>query len=100
MRIQRLLEEKGVVLVLCGCSAESQVGLALRSVDLWADPAAEHRVEVFENLNDALEYCENAFLRSLYSKSFDSPHKNLTSTANMSSQIGTHEPPCAQPFGC
>lgn len=89
VRIQRLLEDKGVVLVLCGCSAESQVGLALRSVDLWADAGAEHRVEVFENLNDALEYCENAFLRSLYSKSFDSPHKNLTSTANMSSQIGT-----------
>ena len=87
-RIWRLLEEKGVVLVLCGCSADGQVGLALRSVGMWADAGSEHRVEVFENLNDALEYSENAFLRSLYSRSFDAPHKNLTSTVNMSSQIG------------
>lgn len=54
VRIQRLLEDKQVVLVLCGCPIDSSVGLALRSVDLWAD-GAESKVEVFENLNDALE---------------------------------------------
>lgn len=58
VRIQRLLEDKGVVLVLCGCAANSGVGIALRSVDLWAGGAtgeAGGGVEVFENLNDALE---------------------------------------------
>lgn len=54
VRIQRLLDDKGVVLVLCGCPANSNVGIALRSVDLWAD-GVEAKVEVFENLNDALE---------------------------------------------
>lgn len=55
VRIQRLLEDKQVVLVMCGCPADSSVGLALRSVDLWAGGASTNQVEVFENLNDALE---------------------------------------------
>ncbi|GAA6005747.1 hypothetical protein JCM10207_005320 [Rhodosporidiobolus poonsookiae] len=72
LRMQRLLEERGVVLVLCGCPAESPVGIALRSVDLWSDNV-ENKVVVLENMNDALEHCENAFLRSLYSKTFRPP---------------------------
>jgi SulP family sulfate permease len=54
VRLQRLLEHKGVVLVMCGLQPDSSVGLALRSVDLWAESTV-HPVEVFENLNDALE---------------------------------------------
>lgn len=54
VRLQRLLEDKGVILVMCGLRPDSSVGLALRSVDLWAG-GIDHRVEVFENLNDALE---------------------------------------------
>ena len=42
------------MLVLCGCSSESSVGLALRSVNLWAG-GSDNTVEVFENQNDALE---------------------------------------------
>ncbi|GAA5832849.1 hypothetical protein JCM11251_000504 [Rhodosporidiobolus azoricus] len=72
VRMQRLLDERGVVLVLCGCPADSAVGVALRSVDLWSDHA-ENKVIVLENLNDALEHCENSFLRSLYSKTFRPP---------------------------
>lgn len=52
--MQRLLDERGVVLVLCGCPFDSSVGIALRSVDLWSDHA-ENKVVVLENLNDALE---------------------------------------------
>ncbi|ORY75647.1 sulfate transporter family-domain-containing protein [Leucosporidium creatinivorum] len=87
VRIQRLLEDKGVVLVLCGCPANSNVGIALRSVDLWAD-GAEAKVEVFENLNDALEHCENAFLRSLYSKDYQPPRLLGPAAPAISSQIG------------
>lgn len=54
VRIQRLLQDKQVILVFCGCSADSSVGIALQSVDLWTT-GDEHHVEVFENLNDALE---------------------------------------------
>ncbi|GAA5994775.1 Vsb1p [Rhodotorula paludigena] len=71
VRMQRLLDERGVVLVLCGCSYTSTVGVALRGVGLWTD--GDEGVVVLENLNDALEHCENAFLRSLYSKTFRPP---------------------------
>ncbi|GAA5864566.1 hypothetical protein JCM3774_005168 [Rhodotorula dairenensis] len=69
VRMQRLLDERGVVLVLCGCPVDSEVGNALRSVGLWTD-TSDGKVVVLENLNDALEHCENAFLRSLYSRTF------------------------------
>ncbi|KDE09826.1 hypothetical protein MVLG_00224 [Microbotryum lychnidis-dioicae p1A1 Lamole] len=78
VRIQRLLDDKDVLLVLCGCASDSSVGIALRSVDLWVE-GPESKVEVFENLNDALEFCENAYLRSLYSKNFEQPHRTNSS---------------------
>lgn len=72
VRMQRLLDERGVILVLCGCPVDSEVGIALRSVGLWTDNS-DGKVVVLENLNDALEHCENAFLRSLYSRTFRPP---------------------------
>jgi SulP family sulfate permease len=53
LRVQRLCLTKGVLLVLCGCGLETNVGQALRAVDLWT--SHEGGVEVFEALNDALE---------------------------------------------
>ncbi|KAL9938955.1 hypothetical protein V8E36_001768 [Tilletia maclaganii] len=64
-RLQRLLEAKDVVLVFCGLQPESDVGIALRSVDLWTDLGI--RLEVFANLNEALEWSENEYLRGMYS---------------------------------
>ena len=61
VRIQRILAAKDVLLILCGAKSEGLVGTALRSVDLWSG-RDEHRVEVFEALNDALEWTENAYL--------------------------------------
>ncbi|MCO5599926.1 hypothetical protein L7F22_054033 [Adiantum nelumboides] len=63
-RIQRLLQAKDVVLTFCGVTPDSDVGIALRSVDLWTDSAM--RLEVFQNLNEALEWTENEYLRSMY----------------------------------
>jgi SulP family sulfate permease len=54
VRMQRLLDERGVILVLCGCPVDSEVGIALRSVGLWTD-TSDGKVVVLENLNDALE---------------------------------------------
>ncbi|KAM0793249.1 hypothetical protein ACM66B_000711 [Microbotryomycetes sp. NB124-2] len=86
VRIQRLLDDKEAVLVLCGCPSNSSVGIALRSVDLWVDNG-ESKVEVFENLNDALEHCENAFLRSLYSRDFQPPKIAQASVPALTSHI-------------
>lgn len=63
-RIQRLLDAKDVVLVFCGLSAEGEIGLALRSVGLWADRGL--RIEAFLSLNEALEWTENSYLRGVY----------------------------------
>ncbi|GAA5922609.1 Vsb1p [Sporobolomyces koalae] len=85
VRMQRLLDERGVQLVFCGCPVESSVANALLSVGLWSD-GSDEKVTVLENLNDALEHCENAFLRSLYSKTFK-PAQMSASTSVMTSQI-------------
>ncbi len=58
---------KGVLLVFCGLNPDSDVGVALRSVDLWADRS--ENLEVFANLNEALEWTENEYLRGMYASS-------------------------------
>jgi len=62
VRIQRLLSQKDVLLILCGASPDGLVGQALQAVDLWADQEGT-RIEVFDGLNSALEWCENAYLQ-------------------------------------
>ncbi|OWZ68877.1 vacuolar protein [Cryptococcus neoformans Bt85] len=61
VRVQRLLAAKDVHLILCGAKPEGLVGTALQGVGLWADREGT-RVEVFESLNDALEWTENVYL--------------------------------------
>lgn len=61
VRVQRLLAAKGVTLVFCGASPDGLVGRALQAVDLWSY-GDESDVEVFDNLNEALEWTENAYL--------------------------------------
>jgi len=63
MRIQRLLSAKRIILVLCGFSSESPVGRALKNVGLLQ----EDGVESFSTVNDALEWTENAYLRTWFS---------------------------------
>lgn len=76
VRMQRLLDERGVVLVLCGCPFDSEVGIALRSVGLWSD-AADGKVVVLENLNDALEVSW-PLTASLRAYSPDAPQSSST----------------------
>lgn len=63
-RIQRQVAARSVELVLCGVSINSEVGQGLRGVGVWTD--AEDGCEVFENLNGALEACENKLLATFY----------------------------------
>lgn len=61
VRIQRLLSQKDVLLILCGARSDGLVGQALKAVDLWADQEGT-RIEVFDDMNSALEWCENSYL--------------------------------------
>ncbi|RMZ88819.1 hypothetical protein DV736_g3948, partial [Chaetothyriales sp. CBS 134916] len=62
-RINRLLEKRGVKLVISGVDIEGEIGQALRNVGLFED---ELDVELFPTLNEALEHCENLLLTTLY----------------------------------
>lgn len=53
-----------MVLVFCGVTPDSDVGIALRNVGMWADQGV--RLEVFAHLNSALEWTENEYLRGMY----------------------------------
>ncbi|QRW10246.1 sulfate anion transporter [Ceratobasidium sp. AG-Ba] len=64
VRVQRLLAVKRVTLIVCGVSADSAVGKALQQVDVWADRGTG--VEVFETLNEAMEWTENVYLRAWF----------------------------------
>lgn len=65
VRVQRLMSKKDVLLIFCGAKPDGRVGTALRAVDLWADEEGEC-VEVFDTLNSALEWTENAYLTAFY----------------------------------
>ncbi|WFD00456.1 hypothetical protein MYAM1_003205 [Malassezia yamatoensis] len=64
-RIHRMLNNRGVLLVLCGVKTESDLASALQNVDLWTDLSMH--LEVFASLNEALEWTENEYLRGMYS---------------------------------
>ena len=63
-RINRVFSKKGVTLVLSGVNAAGPLGLSLRAVDLDEDG---NPVKLFEELNSALESCENELLKTFYS---------------------------------
>ncbi|KAL8810853.1 MAG: hypothetical protein Q9200_002254 [Gallowayella weberi] len=68
-RIQRLLDVRGVMLIISGISIEGEIGAALWNIGLFE---SEDSVRYFETINSALEHCENDLLLSLYQKT-DAP---------------------------
>lgn len=62
-RMRRLLAARKVEMILSGVKPDDEVGRGLRAVGLWGD---NDKVQVFEDLNAALEACENEFLAALY----------------------------------
>ncbi|KAG8830293.1 hypothetical protein FRC17_005091 [Serendipita sp. 399] len=62
VRLQRLLAAKNVTLVLCGFQVKSSIGRALESVDLFD----AQNVELFSDVNDAMEWTENVYLKAWF----------------------------------
>ncbi|KAL4933989.1 sulfate transporter family protein [Aspergillus undulatus] len=63
-RINRILKKRNVQMTISGLDVESDVGKSLQNVGLL-EP--EFGVRIFEDLNSALEYCENDYLNVFYS---------------------------------
>ncbi|KAF9978483.1 hypothetical protein BGZ73_002148 [Actinomortierella ambigua] len=81
-RIRRAVKAKGVCLVLSGLDEDSEVGRALKMVGVWGAGAGAGMgqghghgqdfeqdgfdTHAFDNLSEALEFCENCLLESYY----------------------------------
>ncbi|KAK1754983.1 sulfate transporter family-domain-containing protein, partial [Echria macrotheca] len=61
--ISRLLDSKGIELVISGIDPDCKVGRSLRAVGVGE---AGINVRMLPELNSALEYCENELLKTLY----------------------------------
>lgn len=64
-RIARILRRRDVRMLISGVHRHDDVGKSLHSVGLWSDDSS---VMFFEDLNVALEYCENQLLTSFYAQ--------------------------------
>ncbi|KAI5284656.1 hypothetical protein KEM52_002801, partial [Ascosphaera acerosa] len=64
-RINRILSKRGVHMIICGLDLQDSVGTSLQNVGLFSGIG---QVKVFENLNSALEYCENELLKALHNR--------------------------------
>ncbi len=75
-RINRLLQKRGVQLVVSGLDIQSEIGESLRNVGLFED---ELDVEIFLTMNEALEFCENRLLRAFYKHQEHQRHRRTAS---------------------
>lgn len=66
-RINRVLRKRNVQTVLSGLDVEGDVGKSLQNVGLLE--SGPDSVQIFEDLNSALEFCENDYLKVFYSHS-------------------------------
>ncbi|KAK6005354.1 hypothetical protein QM012_008133 [Aureobasidium pullulans] len=70
-RMNRILHRRDVMLALAGVSLDGEIGRSLQMVGLFEDPVEDSTIpppKVFEDLNGALEACENEMLVILSDK--------------------------------
>jgi SulP family sulfate permease len=76
-RINRIFSRKGVTLVMSGVDPDAPLGLSLQAVGLGQDG---NEVKLFEDLNAALESCENELLKIFYASKEARTSRNAPST--------------------
>lgn len=81
--ISRLLHGRGILLVLSGVDAESELGRNLRAVGLGEDGI---EVMMLPDLNSALEFCENELLKIFYA-SQEARHASRSTPATHSLDV-------------
>ncbi|KAH0558386.1 hypothetical protein GP486_004954 [Trichoglossum hirsutum] len=63
-RVNRVCTIMNVKMIMCGVTQDGEIGKSLRGVGLWG---GGNDVQFFEDLNSALEFCENELLKVFYS---------------------------------
>lgn len=98
-RINRILGKRNVQVLISGLDVEGEVGKSLQNVGLFAD---EGQVQIFEDLNSALEYCENEYLKVFYSRKEALTEQQQSSRESLQVPTGTvtaHQPSLLDPYG-
>lgn len=95
-RITRVLNGKNVELIMCGITVDSEVGRSLSNVGFFNADG----VQLFEDLNSALEYCENELLKAFYLQSDALAQKNGGDSEHLGQyrRLG-HSPSNSRPVG-
>ncbi len=62
-RINRILRAKNVHMIMSGLYSHAEVGSSFQNVGLFEE---DNQVQRFQDLNSALEYCENGLLEAFY----------------------------------
>lgn len=80
-RINRILRVRRVEMLVAGLTLDTEVGRSLQNVGLFEE---ETKVQVFEDLNSALEHCENELLEAFYHR-----RDAMTQYHKVSAYLGT-----------
>ncbi|PVI07212.1 sulfate transporter family protein-like protein [Periconia macrospinosa] len=104
-RINRILNRRDVKMIISGISFTNKVGQALQNVGLLDEERGDEACpppQVFEDLNTALEGCENELLEIFYKhcnspprKRQVTPPKSINNTASASSDGGISDSPAS-----
>lgn len=63
-RIRNLVNEKKSFLIISSVQQDDDVVKSLKNAGLWSCEEDEERIQLFGDLNSALEWCENIFLKT------------------------------------
>lgn len=92
-RIHRTLSKKRVRMIMCGITGDGGIDRSLRSVGLWDE---NNDVQTFDDLNSALELCENELLKTFYVRRDAIAHRN---TPSQTLDVPKADPPSSSSFG-
>ncbi|KAK5164727.1 hypothetical protein LTR04_001648 [Oleoguttula sp. CCFEE 6159] len=85
-RMNRILYSKGVQMILASVVLSSEIGKGLQMVGLFKDPDENDDVptpKIFEDLNKALEFCENELLTAFNRRSSLLAHQKKAQPQSM-----------------
>ncbi|GME80098.1 unnamed protein product [Ambrosiozyma monospora] len=84
-RIRNLLMEKNCYLIISSISENSSITQSLKDCGLWETEEHNEKIQLFNNLNSALEWCENLFLEK-YKELIRARHSSAVAISVSNSQ--------------
>lgn len=76
-RIRNLLMEKNCYFILSSISDDSSIIALLKDCGLWENEEHQEKIQMFNSLNSALEWCENLFLKNYKDLAYNFKNQNI-----------------------